>query len=263
MYGTGNQEYNVDGYLTKYEGVIPNLERRYKETDSDFIRNEIEKYMTEKICPTCAGKRLKPEFLSVLIEGKSISDICEAPINKVQKIFTSLKLNQTEKQIAKQILLEINRRIKFLDDVGLEYLTLDRRTSTLAGGEAQRIRLATQIGSGLSGVIYILDEPTIGLHSRDNLRLIDTLKALRDLGNTVIVVEHDEDMMRAADHIIDIGPGAGKHGGKVVFEGPYSKIRTSNTSTGKFLTGKEKIEIPKKRRSVGEQVLEIKKSICL
>ncbi|MFC1656765.1 excinuclease ABC subunit UvrA [Patescibacteria group bacterium] len=260
LYGTGLKEYNIDGYLTKYEGVIPNLERRYKETDSDFIRNEIEKYMTEKICPTCGGKRLKQEFLSVLIEGKSISEICEIPINKVQKVFIELKLNQTEKQIAKQILLEINRRLKFLDDVGLEYLTLDRRTSTLAGGEAQRIRLATQIGSGLSGVIYILDEPTIGLHSRDNLRLITTLKALRDLGNTVIVVEHDEDMMKAADHIIDIGPGAGKHGGKVVFEGTYLKIKKSHTSTGRFLIGKEKIEIPKARRKGNNKILEIKKA---
>ncbi|MFH1749986.1 MAG: excinuclease ABC subunit UvrA [bacterium] len=260
LHGTGSQEYNIDGYLTKYEGVVPNLERRYKETDSDFIRNEIEKYMTEKICPTCGGKRLRPEFLSVLIQDKSISEICEIPINKVQKVFYNLKLNQTEKQIAKQILLEINKRLKFLDDVGLEYLTLDRRTSSLAGGEAQRIRLATQIGSGLSGVIYILDEPTIGLHPRDNLRLISTLKALRDLGNTVIVVEHDEDMMRAADHIIDIGPGAGKHGGKVVFEGSFSKIKNSHTSTGRFLTGKEKIEIPKVRRKGNNKILEIKKA---
>ncbi len=260
LHGTGNQEYDIDGYLTKYEGVIPNLERRYKETDSDFIRNEIEKYMTEKICPTCGGKRLKQEFLSVLIGGKSISEICEIPIKKVQKVFKELKLNQTELLIAKQILLEINRRVKFLDDVGLEYLTLDRRTSTLAGGEAQRIRLATQIGSGLSGVIYILDEPTIGLHPRDNSRLINTLQALKDLGNTVIVVEHDEDMMRAADYIIDIGPGAGKHGGKIVFEGPYSKIKTSNTSTGRFLTGKEKIDIPKIRRKGNDKILEIKKA---
>ena len=260
LYGSGNQEYDIDGYLTKYEGVVPNLERRYKETDSDFIRNEIEKYMTEKICPTCGGKRLKSEFLSVLIQDKSISEICEIPINKVQKVFKELKLNQTERQIAKQILLEINRRVKFLDDVGLEYLTLDRRTSTLAGGEAQRIRLATQIGSGLSGVIYILDEPTIGLHPRDNSRLINTLKALRDLGNTVIVVEHDEDMMRASDHIIDIGPGAGKHGGKIVFEGLFSKIKNSHTSTGRFLTGKEKIEIPKVRRKGNNKILEIKKA---
>jgi excinuclease ABC subunit A len=260
LYGTGTETYTVDNYQVKYEGVIPNLERRYKDTDSDFIRNEIEKYMTERICPTCGGRRLKREFLSVLIGDRSIADISELPIGETRDFFQKLKLTEREQNIAKQILKEIDRRLEFLINVGLSYLTLERRTSTLSGGEAQRIRLATQIGSGLSGVVYILDEPTIGLHARDNARLIETLKDLKNLGNTVIVVEHDEDMMKAADFIVDIGPGAGKHGGKVVAKGTFEQVKKADTHTGRFLSGRDKIEAPRVRRKGSGNTLTIKKA---
>lgn len=258
LHGTGNDLYSLAGgvgkireYVTTYEGVIPNLTRRYKETDSDFIRGEIERFMIEKECETCHGSRLKKEILFITILGKSIVGISHMDIGKELSFFDSLqtKIKKEESFIAKQIVKEIKKRLQFLKDVGLSYLTVDRAAATLAGGEAQRIRLATQIGSGLQGVLYILDEPSIGLHQRDQRRLLDTLKKLRDLGNTVIVVEHDEATIREADHIIDIGPGAGDHGGKVIFEGNLKQLLKSQKSvTGQYLSGKKRIEIPKKRR---------------
>lgn len=263
--GTGDKKYKssyssrrFDGdYYTTYEGVIPNLMRRHKETDSDYVRREIEKYMRIYPCPTCQGKRLKPASLAVSVGGKNIYDIVSMPIEKSRKFFDKLgkkgvknkelKLSKKQNKIAKQILKEIRERLAFLHNVGLDYLTLDRSSSTLAGGEAQRIRLATQIGSSLVGVIYILDEPSIGLHQRDNKKLIKTLKKLRDLGNTVIIVEHDETTMLEADHLVDIGPGAGDHGGKIVGSGTPAQIKKSAKSlTGQYLSGKKEIKIPKK-----------------
>ena len=226
------------GDARSFEGVIPNLERRYHETDSDWTRQEIEQYMVVKLCPKCLGKRLKPEILAVTIEGKSIHDVVSMSIDKTKEFFEkNFPKNQTGK-IAQPILKEIINRLNFLMDVGLDYLTLDRKASTLSGGEGQRIRLATQIGSKLTGVLYILDEPSIGLHPRDQKRLIDTLKKLRDLGNTVVVVEHDEQTIRSADWVIDVGPGAGKHGGKIIFEGNPKQLLKSNTLTGKYLSRK-------------------------
>jgi excinuclease ABC subunit A len=236
-----------------FEGVIPNLERRYRETDSDWTRQEIEQYMVIKICPKCKGKRLKPEILSVLINGESIDKISEMPVEKVKKFFEDLpkKLNQAELKISQPIIKEIIDRTSFLNDVGLSYLTLGRKSGTLAGGEEQRIRLATQIGSKLSGVLYILDEPSIGLHARDQHRLIDTLKKLKELGNTVVVVEHDPQTMMASDWIVEIGPGAGKHGGKVMFQGTPKEILKSHTLTGDYLSGRKKVEAenPKTKNS--------------
>lgn len=252
LYGAKDETFNVRGYEAKYEGVIPNLERRYKETQSDYIRREIEKYMVIKKCPSCGGKRLKKEVLGVLINKKNIVDISEMTIENALKFFKKLpeNLNNEQAQIAKQILKEIVQRLEFLMNVGLSYLTINRNSATLAGGEAQRIRLATQIGSGLMGVLYILDEPSIGLHQRDNAKLLKTLKHLRDLGNTVIVVEHDEETMMDADWIIDIGPGAGEHGGKVIAEGiPKDIMKNSNSITGQYLSGKMKIEIPRLRHA--------------
>ncbi|OGE76167.1 MAG: excinuclease ABC subunit A [Candidatus Doudnabacteria bacterium RIFCSPHIGHO2_02_FULL_48_21] len=234
-----------------FEGVIPNLERRYKETDSDYMRQEIEQYMRLKVCPTCQGKRLRPEVLSVTIMDKSIMDVASLTVDNLQKFFEefSAKLSEKDKKIGKQIIKEITSRLRFLSNVGLEYLTLNRSADTLSGGEAQRIRLATQIGSGLTGVLYILDEPSIGLHQRDNDRLLSTLMALRDLGNTVIVVEHDEDTIMAANWVVDIGPGAGKHGGEVVAFGTPEEIKKNPASlTGRYLSGQEQIAIPGKRR---------------
>jgi len=206
-----------------FEGVIPWLERRYRETDSEYTREEIEQYMVEKICEACKGKRLRPEALSVKISGKSIADICEIEISKLKEFFENLKFeNEAKEKIARPIVKEILNRVQFLIDVGLDYLTLERRADTLAGGEEQRIRLATQIGSKLTGVLYILDEPSVGLHARDQGRLIKTLKKLRDLGNTVIVCEHDPQTILSADWVIDLGPGAGKRGGRIVFEGTPS-----------------------------------------
>jgi len=237
------------------EGVIPNLERRYHETDSDWTRQEIEQYMVVKICPKCKGKRLKPEVLAVTVSGESIDKISEMSVGKVAKFFEGLskKLSPSELKISSGIIKEIIDRIAFLNDVGLSYLALARKAGTLAGGEEQRIRLATQIGSKLSGVLYILDEPSIGLHARDQRRLIDTLKRLRDLGNTVIVVEHDPQTILASDWIIDIGPGAGKHGGKVIFKGTVKELLKSDTLTGKYLSGKLSViarrrEIPRSAR---------------
>ena len=235
-----------------FEGVVPNLMRRYKETDSEYMRAEIEQYMRLKVCPTCQGKRLKPEVLAVTVDDKSIADVAGLPVDAASELFGSLdkKLSEKDKKIAKQILKEIRARLQFLQNVGLEYLTLDRSADTLSGGEAQRIRLATQIGSGLTGVLYILDEPSIGLHQRDNDRLLATLKRLRDLGNTVIVVEHDEETILTADWVVDIGPGAGKHGGEVVAVGTPSDIKKNpNSLTGKYLAGKEKILVPDHRRA--------------
>ncbi len=244
----------------EFEGVIPNLMRRYKETDSDYIRSEIEQYMRVKICPTCQGRRLKPEVLAVKISGLSIMDVAEKNVGELQGFFGGLegKLSEKETKIAALILKEIRLRLKFLQNVGLEYLTINRSASTLSGGEAQRIRLATQIGSGLSGVLYILDEPSIGLHQRDNARLLATLKSLRDLGNTVIVVEHDEETILSADWVVDIGPGAGKHGGEIVAEGPPQEIMKHETSlTGRYLSHKEEIPVPGRRRSGNGRKLSI------
>ena len=234
-----------------FEGVIPNLERRWKETDSDWTRSEIERYMRIEVCPACRGQRLRREALSVFIGGKNISEIVkfsiEYAIDFMQR-FERVLESKREKAVSKPLLKEILRRFQFLMDVGLEYITLDRSSTTLSGGEAQRVRLATQIGSGLSGVIYVLDEPSIGLHPRDHSRLIQTLKNLRDLGNTVLVVEHDRDTMANADWIIDLGPGAGRHGGKVIFEGTYGQLQKAKTITGDYLADRKKVTISSKDR---------------
>lgn len=255
MYGTGKQTFRVAlgggrSFETTYEGVVPNLERRHRETDSDFIRRDIERFMQEKPCHACEGKRLKPEVLAITVGSESIMDVCSLSIDEALEWFNTLKLNARETKIAEMILKEIGSRLQFLQDVGLNYLNLLRSANTLSGGEAQRIRLATQIGSGLMGVLYVLDEPSIGLHQRDNERLIRTLKHLRDLGNTVIVVEHDEDTIRTADYLLDIGPGAGVHGGKVVASGtPAEVISTKGSITGEYLSGVKHIAVPKKRRA--------------
>ncbi len=264
LYGSGDTEISMRGpggrtYRTTFEGVIPNMERRYHETDSDFVRKEIEKYMTERECPVCHGKRLKPEILAVTVGGKSIVDLTMLSIGEASKMFDNLKLGPREAQIAVQILKEIRARLSFLRDVGLSYLTLDRSANTLAGGEAQRIRLATQIGSSLMGVLYILDEPSIGLHQRDNDRLIATLIRLRDLGNTVIVVEHDEDTIRMADYVIDVGPLAGAHGGNIVAAGtPEEVAAVPESLTGQYLNGVLHIPVPSKRRPGNRKSLIIK-----
>jgi len=232
-----------------FEGVIPNLERRFRETESEFIKTEINKYMSVLPCPACKGARLKPESLAITIQGKNIFEVSNLSIKYLKKFLASLSLTPTEEKIAHQVLKEIIARLQFMINVGLDYLTLDRRSFTLSGGEAQRIRLATQIGSGLVGVVYILDEPSIGLHQKDNTKLLDTLVALRDLGNTLIVVEHDEATIRAADYLIDLGPGAGEHGGKVIASGTLDDILNSRESlTGKYLRGELKIKVPAQRR---------------
>jgi excinuclease ABC subunit A len=264
MYGTGNQKYRVSlsvgrHFDTTFEGVVPNLERRYKETESDFMRRDIERFMQERPCHACHGLRLKPEILAVTVAGKSIMDICNLSIDDAIRYFTDLELNAKDAHIAVQILKEICARLTFLQDVGLNYLNLLRSAATLSGGEAQRIRLATQIGSGLMGVLYVLDEPSIGLHQRDNARLIRTLMHLRDLGNTVIVVEHDEETIRTADYLLDIGPGAGIHGGHVVASGTPAEVAANPKSvTGQYLNGKKSIAVPKKRRSGNGKSLVIK-----
>ncbi len=246
-------------YQTTYEGVIPNLERRYRETTSEYMKTEFfERYMSSRPCPVCKGQRLKPEVLAVTVGGRSIVDITRLSVGEVLEFFDRLELTDRERLIAAQILKEIRARIKFLVDVGLEYLTLDRAAATLAGGEAQRIRLATQIGSGLMGVLYILDEPSIGLHQRDNGRLLQTLTRLRDLGNTLLVVEHDEETIRTADHIIDIGPGAGEHGGEIVVEGSIDDVVACQRSiTGQFLSGRREIRIPGRRRRGNGKFLDV------
>jgi excinuclease ABC subunit A len=262
--GTGAETYRINlgsgrSFATTYEGVIPNLERRHKETDSDFMRRDIERFMRERPCHVCKGRRLRPEVLAITIAGQSIMDICELSIDDAIDFFDHLKLNAKETQIAKQIFKEICARLTFMQDVGLNYLNLLRSAVTLSGGEAQRIRLATQIGSGLQGVLYVLDEPSIGLHQRDNERLIKTLKHLRDLGNTVLVVEHDEDTIRTADYLVDIGPGAGVHGGQVIAAGTPDQVAKNPASiTGQYLQGKMSIATPKKRRAGSGKSLVIK-----
>ncbi len=248
-------------YYANFEGVIPHLERRYKETDSDSVRADIGRYMSSNPCPACQGKRLKPESLAVTIVGKNIMDITVLPVTEALNWVEQLgdKISSRELTIARQIIKEIHARLGFLRDIGLSYLTLDRPSATLSGGEAQRIRLATQIGSGLSGVLYICDEPTVGLHPADSSRLIATLKRLRDLDNTIIIVEHDEAMMRAADHIIDMGPGAGKHGGEIVATGRLQDIMDCPQSvTGQYLNGTKQIPLPPERRSGSRRELVIK-----
>ena len=246
-----NRYGRVRNYSTGFEGVVSFIQRKHGETDSDYSREKYESYMRQTPCPVCNGTRLKPEVLAVKLGEKSIAQICELSIEDCAKFLKSLKLTAREKQIAERVLKEVHSRLGFLLDVGLDYLSLDRPAATLSGGEAQRIRLATQIGSGLTGVLYVLDEPSIGLHQRDNRRLIETLTHLRDIGNTLIVVEHDEDTIRTADWIVDIGPGAGEHGGEIVVSGSYEDLINSKTSvTGAYISGKRKIEIPKKRRLI-------------
>lgn len=256
LYGTGNKTYNVTtgtGYTydTVFEGVIPNLERRYRETESEFIRKDIERFMREIPCHACKGRRLKPEVLAVTVADKNIMEVSDLPVDQAVDYFANIKLPDEKMLIARPIIKEILARLDFLHDVGLNYLALGRAANTLSGGESQRIRLATQIGSGLQGVLYVLDEPSIGLHQRDNNRLLDTLRHLRDLGNTVLVVEHDEDTMRQADYLIDVGPGAGKHGGEIVAAGTPAEVMQNPASiTGQYLLGKKQIPLPIKRRSV-------------
>ncbi len=271
LYGCGRTEVPVvrrglDGrrkaYSVLWEGVIPMLERRYHETDSDYARWRISTYMSVRPCPSCNGARLRPESLAVKVGGISIAEFCDMTVEKGLEFIWSLDLDEKKKTIASRLLKEIESRMQFMVDVGLEYLTLSRAASTLAGGESQRIRLATQIGSGLVGVLYILDEPSVGLHKRDNSRLLSTLKRLRDLGNTVIVVEHDEDTIRAADHIVDIGPGAGIHGGRIVAQGTISDIISSKDSiTGKYLSGELKIDVPSKRRRPNGKSIIVREAI--
>jgi excinuclease ABC subunit A len=272
LYGTGTQKYTVNignhpkwgengrTYETTYEGVIPNLERRWRETESDWARRDIERFMRDRECTTCHGTRLKPVVQAVTINGLSIVDICNLGVTDALDLFQNkITLNDQEKTIAAQIFKEIIARLGFMNDVGLNYLELGRAANTLSGGEAQRIRLATQIGSGLQGVLYVLDEPSIGLHQRDNDRLIKTLKHLRDLGNTVLVVEHDEDTIRSADWLLDIGPGAGVAGGRVVAQGtPDEVAKNPDSITGRYLSGKEQIAVPKKRRPITERKLVVR-----
>lgn len=257
LYGTGDQKYRVDlgggrHYDTTYEGVIPNLERRWKETDSDFMRRDIERFMRERDCYACKGARLKPVVLAVTVHELNIVDVCDLSVDDALDLFDNkLQLTEQEMTIARLIVKEIKSRLAFMSNVGLNYLELSRAANTLSGGEAQRIRLATQIGAGLQGVLYVLDEPSIGLHQRDNDKLIDMLKRLRDLGNSVLVVEHDEDTIRQSDFLVDMGPGAGVNGGQVVAMGtPEIVAKNDNSITGRYLSGAEKIAVPKKRRKV-------------
>lgn len=266
FYGTGDEKIKLNWNFKfregvtygKFEGIVNNLERKYKDTESSVIVDEIGTYMSSVVCPNCNGERLKKEVLAVTISGKNISDFCKMSIEDALQFILNLKLTSKEQMISENILKEIKSRLQFLKDVGLPYLTLSRATATLSGGESQRIRLATQIGSSLMGVIYILDEPSIGLHQRDNHMLIKTLKHLRDLGNTVIVVEHDEDTMNAADFIVDVGPGAGVNGGKIVFAGTVDEIKKCKDSiTGLYLSGKNKISIPANRRKGNGKFIEV------
>ncbi len=267
FYGTNGEririvrqnEYGSGTYMADFEGVINNLERRYRETTSDWSRREIEQYMTTSPCPDCKGARLKPGPLAVTIGGKNIKEFTDMSIGDELEFIENLVLNEKEQIIGKQIVKEIKSRLRFLCNVGLDYLTLSRSSGTLSGGESQRIRLATQIGSSLMGVLYILDEPSIGLHQRDNEKLLQSLKNLRDLGNTLIVVEHDEDTMNEADFIVDVGPGAGVHGGEIVCAGTVDEIKKCKKSlTGQYLSGAKKIEVPEKRREGNGKILEIK-----
>ena len=256
LYGTGDQKYRVElgggrHYETTYEGVIPNLERRWRETDSDFVRRDIERFMRERDCYVCKGARLKPAVLAVTVHDLNIVDVCDLSVDDALDLFNKLNLTEQEMAIARLILKEIKSRLTFMSNVGLNYLELSRAANTLSGGEAQRIRLATQIGAGLQGVLYVLDEPSIGLHQRDNDKLIGMLKRLRDLGNSVLVVEHDEDTIRQSDFLVDMGPGAGVNGGRVVATGaPDVVAKNQDSITGRYLSGAEKIAIPKKRRKI-------------
>lgn len=256
LYGTKTDEkypieMNGRVYNMNFEGVIPNLERRHRDTDSEFQRKDIERFMRVRKCQTCGGKRLKPVVLAVTVAGLNIVEICDLAIDEAVELFKNLELNEQQKFISTQILKEISSRLGFMNNVGLNYLELSRAANTLSGGEAQRIRLATQIGSGLQGVLYVLDEPSIGLHQRDNDKLIATLKNLRDLNNTVLVVEHDEDTIRAADWLVDVGPGAGVNGGMIVASGtPEEVSKNPKSLTGKFLSGEDKIQTPKNRRKI-------------
>ena len=246
-------------YYTDFEGIVNNLERRFRETNSDWMREELRSFMSEELCPECNGKRLKKESLAVTVGGKNIGEFADMSVNEALEFVEGLKLSEKEQMIGEMIIKEIRERLTFLKNVGLDYLTLSRSAGTLSGGESQRIRLATQIGSSLMGVLYILDEPSIGLHQRDNDKLIETLKKLRDLGNTLIVVEHDEDTMYAADHIVDIGPGAGVNGGEIVCQGTIDEIKKCKDSiTGQYLSGKKQIEIPKTRRTGNGKKLTVK-----
>ena len=256
LYGTGEQKYRISlsggrHYDSTYEGVIPNLERRHKETDSEFMRKDIERFMRERECTVCHGARLKPVVLAVTVEGMNIVDMCNFSVAEALEVIAHTKLTDAEMLIARPIIKEVSARLGFMNNVGLSYLELSRAANTLSGGEAQRIRLATQIGSGLQGVLYVLDEPSIGLHQRDNDRLIGTLKHLRDLGNSVLVVEHDEDTIRQADYLVDVGPGAGVHGGHIVAQGsPDEVAKVPESITGRYLAGTESIAVPKKRRVI-------------
>ena len=267
LYGTKGEkiklrresEYGSGTYSAPFEGIINNLERRFNETSSSWVKEEIESYMSAVPCDECHGQRLSKESLAVTVGGINISAFCDKSVTEALEFVNALELNQREQMIAAPILKEIKSRLGFLQSVGLEYLTLSRASGTLSGGESQRIRLATQIGSSLMGVLYILDEPSIGLHQRDNHKLLNTLKNLRDLGNTVIVVEHDEDTMREADFLVDIGPGAGVHGGQVIFAGPPQEIENCQASlTGQYLSGKRKVEVPEQRRKGNGKFLEIR-----
>ena len=266
LYGTGDEEIDFEyvspsgirKFKTPFEGVIPTLERRYSETKSQGMRDFYEYYMSESNCPECKGARLKKESLAVRIGSKNIKELTDMPVNEIKKYINSLKFTPKEEMISNQIIKELNKRLQFLMDVGLEYLTLSRSAGTLSGGEAQRIRLATQIGSALTGVLYILDEPSIGLHQRDNNKLIATLKKLRDLGNTVLVVEHDEDTMLAADQIIDIGPGPGVHGGRIMAQGTAEEVmQVEDSITGQYLSKRKQIKVPEKRRKPKRECIEV------
>ena len=262
LYGSGTRQVHVQyrnrygrtrSYHTHYEGVVPYLQRRHSEAESDYMREQIEGYMREVPCPVCGGARLKPESLAVTVDGRNIFELCDLSIRHAAEALAALELSERDRMIAERVVKEVNARMRFLLDVGLDYLTLNRSAATLAGGEAQRIRLASQIGSGLMGVLYVLDEPSVGLHQRDNRRLIDTLLRLRDLGNTVIVVEHDEETIRVADHVVDIGPGAGEHGGEIVVSGTVAEVVRSKASiTGQYLARKRSIPVPAIRREPGE-----------
>ncbi|HEV3449893.1 MAG TPA: excinuclease ABC subunit UvrA [Acidimicrobiia bacterium] len=268
LYGTGNREVHVQyrnrygrrrSYHTPFEGVVPWLERRHSEAESDRSREQIEGYMRQVPCPQCGGARLRPASLAVTVGGQNIFELGELSITKAARFLGDLELSERDRLIAEQVLKEVNERLRFLLDVGLDYLSLNRSSGTLAGGEAQRIRLASQIGSGLVGVLYVLDEPSVGLHQRDNQRLVDTLLRLRDLGNTVIVVEHDEETIRVADHVVDIGPGAGEHGGEIVVSGPLAAVTAEPRSiTGKYLTGERSIPVPERRREPGDAWLVVR-----
>ncbi|HIQ58823.1 MAG TPA: excinuclease ABC subunit UvrA [Candidatus Merdivicinus intestinavium] len=269
LYGTKGErirmvrknEYGSGTYETEFEGVVNNLERRFRETQSNYVRDEITQVMSAVPCPDCKGERLKKEYLAVTVGGKNISDFCKMSVNEALNFMENLALSERDSMIAAQILKEVKARLGFLKSVGLEYLTLSRASATLSGGESQRIRLATQIGSSLVGVLYILDEPSIGLHQRDNDKLLATLQRLRDIGNTLIVVEHDEDTMRAADFIVDVGPGAGVHGGEIVCAGTPAEIMAcENSITGQYLSGKRKIPVPAERRPGNGNFLTIKKA---